>query len=121
MIRRVLALAVNTFREAIRSRVVYGIVIAVVGANLFALVLGEMSLHEEARVARDVGLAGVALFGSITAIILGVSLLYNEIQRKTIHNILSKPIAREDLDARLLSGARGAITQASGLQQSGLH
>lgn len=96
MIGRVLAIALNTFREAIRSKVLYGIAIAVVGLNLFALVLAEMSLHEEARMARDVGLAGISLFGAVTAIVLGVTLLHGEVQRKTIHNILSKPIERHE-------------------------
>jgi Cu-processing system permease protein len=94
MIGRIYAIALNTFREAIRNRVVYGIIAVVVGLNLFGTVLGEMSLHEEARVARDIGLTGVKLFGSITAIVLGVSLLYGEIQRRTIHTIISKPIQR---------------------------
>jgi ABC-type transport system involved in multi-copper enzyme maturation permease subunit len=94
VIRRIWALALNTFREAIRKRLLYGLLIMVALVQLFALVLGEMSLHEEARVARDVGLFCVSFFGSITAIILGVLLLYGEIQRKTIHTILSKPIER---------------------------
>lgn len=94
MIRRIWALALNTFREAIRKRLLYGLLVMVALFQLFALVLGEMSLHEEARVARDVGLFCVSFFGSITAIILGVLLLYGEIQRKTIHTILSKPIER---------------------------
>ena len=72
----------------------YGILVLVVGANLLALVLGEMSIHEEARVARDIGLAGISLFGSLTAIFLGVFLLYTEVQRRTIHAIVSKPIER---------------------------
>jgi ABC-type transport system involved in multi-copper enzyme maturation permease subunit len=94
MIGRVYAIALNTFREAIRNRVLYGIIFVVILLNLSAIILGQASLHEEARVARDVGLSGVSLFGSITAIILGVSLLYGEIQRRTIHTIVSKPIHR---------------------------
>ncbi|MGE0549763.1 MAG: ABC transporter permease [Kofleriaceae bacterium] len=94
MIGRIWAIALNTFREAARIRVLYGIVVLVLGANLFAIVLGEMSRNSEARVARDVGLAGISLFGSLTAIFLGVFLLYSEIQRRTIHAIVSKPIAR---------------------------
>jgi ABC-type transport system involved in multi-copper enzyme maturation permease subunit len=94
VIHRIWAIALNTFREAIRHRVLYGIITTVVGLNLFAIVLGEMSLGQQERVARDIGLAGVSLFGSITAIILGVSLLYGEIQRRTIHTIVSKPLER---------------------------
>lgn len=91
---RIWALAYNTFRDAIRHRVLYGIIGVVFAVNMFAIVLGEMSLHQEARVARDLGLGGVSLFGSVTAIILGVSLLYTEIQKRTIHTIVSKPLER---------------------------
>lgn len=94
MIGRIWAIALNTFREAARIRVLYGILVLVVGANLLAIVLGEMATNEEARVARDVGLAGISLFGSLTAIFLGVFLLYTEVQRRTIHAIVSKPIER---------------------------
>ncbi len=93
-LNRIWAIALNTFREAARIRVLYGIIVLVLGANLFAIVLGEMSISEKARVARDVGLAGISLFGSLTAIFLGVFLLYTEVQRRTIHAIVSKPIER---------------------------
>ncbi len=91
---RIWAIALNTFREAARIRVLYGILVLVLGANLFAIVLGEMSVREETRIARDIGLAGISLFGSLTAIFLGVFLLYTEVQRRTIHAIVSKPIER---------------------------
>jgi ABC-type transport system involved in multi-copper enzyme maturation permease subunit len=94
MLGRIWAIALNTFREAARIRVLYGIVVLVVGANLLSIVLGEMSIHESQRVARDMGLAGISLFGSLTAIFLGVFLLYTEVQRRTIHAIVSKPIER---------------------------
>ena len=94
MIGRIWAIALNTFREAARIRVLYGILVLVVGSNLLAIALGQLSLHESGRVARDVGLAGISLFGSLTAIFLGVFLLYTEVQRRTIHAIVSKPISR---------------------------
>jgi ABC-type transport system involved in multi-copper enzyme maturation permease subunit len=94
VIGRIWAIALNTFREAVRIRVLYGILVLVVGANLMTLVLGQMVSTEQARVTRDVGLAGISLFGSLTAIFLGVFLLYTEVQRRTIHAIVSKPIER---------------------------
>jgi Cu-processing system permease protein len=94
MLGRIWAIALNTFREAARIRVLYGVVVLVIAANLLALVLGEMSIREQDRVARDVGLAGISLFGALTAIFLGVFLLYTEIQRRTIHAIVSKPLER---------------------------
>jgi len=94
VIGRMWAIALNTFREAVRIRVLYGILVLVVGANLMTLVLGQMAVNEQARVTRDIGLASVSLFGSLTAIFLGVFLLYTEVQRRTIHAIVSKPIER---------------------------
>ena len=94
MIGRIWAIALNTFREAVRIRVMYGILVLVVGANLMSLALGQMAAIEGARVTRDIGLAGISLFGSLTAIFLGVFLLYTEVQRRTIHSIVSKPIER---------------------------
>lgn len=94
MIGRIWAIALNTFREAVRIRVLYGILVLVVGANLMTLVLGQMVTNEEARITRDVGIAAMSAFGSLTAIFLGVFLLYTEVQRRTIHVIVSKPIER---------------------------
>ena len=95
MIGRIWAIALNTFREAVRIRVIYGILVLVVGANLMTVVLGQLASNtDEARIARDIGLAGISLFGSLTAIFLGVFLLYTEVARRTIHAIVTKPISR---------------------------
>ncbi|HWO20815.1 MAG TPA: ABC transporter permease subunit, partial [Kofleriaceae bacterium] len=95
MIGRIAAIALNTFREAVRIRVLYGILVLAVGANLLSLVVRELAASaDEARIARDIGLAGISLFGSLTAIFLGVFLLYTEVSRRTVHAIVSKPIER---------------------------
>jgi len=94
MLGRIWAIALNTFREAARIKVLYGVLVLVFGANFLALVLGQMSYHEDVRVAKDIGLAGMSLFGSLTAILLGLFLLYNEVQKRTVHAIVSKPIER---------------------------
>ena len=111
MIGRIWAIALNTFREAVRIRVLYGILVLVVGANLMTLVLGQLaSTTDEARIARDVGLAGISLFGSLTAIFLGVFLLYTEVQRRTIHAIVSKPIERWEFVAGKYAGMALVLT-----------
>jgi ABC-type transport system involved in multi-copper enzyme maturation permease subunit len=69
-------------------------VILLIGWNLFSAVLGQMSIRETQRVARDLGLAGTSLIGCIAAIVLGAFLLVTEVQRRTIHAIVSKPIER---------------------------
>ncbi|HUJ57799.1 MAG TPA: hypothetical protein VLX92_04890, partial [Kofleriaceae bacterium] len=57
---RIWAIALNTFREAARMRVMYGILVLVAGMNLLSIVLGEMSIREAARVTRDVALASIS-------------------------------------------------------------
>jgi ABC-type transport system involved in multi-copper enzyme maturation permease subunit len=107
---RIFAIALNTFRWSIRHRFLIAAMLVSTGVMMFALVLGEMSLHQEERVAVDVGLGGVSLFGWITAIVLGVLLLYTEIQRRTIHTILSKPIERHELLLGRYAGMAASLT-----------
>jgi Cu-processing system permease protein len=114
-LQRIWAIALNTFREAARIRVLYGILVLVIASNLLALVMGEMSIREESRVARDVGLAGISLFGSLTAIFLGVFLLYSEVQRRTVHSIVSKPIERWEFVVGKYLGMALVLTVLVGL------
>jgi Cu-processing system permease protein len=92
--RQVIAIAVNTFKETIRDKVLYGILFFAVMFILFTLVLGELSLYEEKRVIADLGLSGISLMSLLIAVVLGVGMLYKEIDRKTLYPILSKPVTR---------------------------
>lgn len=107
---RIWAIALNTFREAVRDRVLYGVVGFGAVVQLFALALAELALNEQARVVRDVGLASVSLFSVIVAVFLGSSLLYKEIERKTLYVILPKPIRRDEL---LLGKYLGIVVTAA--------
>jgi Cu-processing system permease protein len=95
-VSRIYAIAINTFREAVRDRVLYGVLGFACAVLLFTLALAELSLHEQARVVADVGLASISLFSVIVAVFLGSSLLYKEIERKTLYVILPKPIRRTE-------------------------
>jgi Cu-processing system permease protein len=88
------AIAVNTFREAVRDKVLFGILAFSTGLLFFTLALAELSLNQEERVVSDVGLASVSLASILVAVVLGSSLLYKEIERKTLYVILPKPIYR---------------------------
>lgn len=93
-IRRTLAIARNAFREAVRDRVLYNLVLFVlllIGAAIF---LGELSAGQEAKIIIDLGLSAMLLFGVFIAIFVGVGLVYKEIERRTLYAILSKPIGR---------------------------
>jgi Cu-processing system permease protein len=91
---RVMAIARNTFREAVRNKILYSLLFFAVVIIIFAVALGQLSLHEELRMTRDVGLYGIDLFGVIIAIFVGVNLLYKELDLKTVYTILPKPLRR---------------------------
>ncbi|MBW2462059.1 MAG: ABC transporter permease subunit [Deltaproteobacteria bacterium] len=94
MIFKVWAIALNTFREAVRDRVLYGVLFFATAILLFTLALAELSLSEQRRVVMDVGLASISLFSVVIAVFLGSSLLYKEIEKKTLYVILPKPLRR---------------------------
>ncbi|MFM2417224.1 MAG: hypothetical protein RL385_1947 [Pseudomonadota bacterium] len=93
---RLYAIALNTYREAVRDRVLAGVLGFACLFLLFTLAVAELSLHEQARVVSDVGLAAVSLFSVLMAVFLGSSLLYKEIERKTLYVILPKPLSRTE-------------------------
>jgi ABC-type transport system involved in multi-copper enzyme maturation permease subunit len=91
---RVLAIARNTFREAVRDRVLYNLVIFVLLLTAGAIFVGELSAGEEAKVIIDLGLSAILLFGAFISIFVGVALVYKEIERRTVYAIFSKPVGR---------------------------
>ena len=88
------AVSINTVREAVRSKVFGSLLFFSVMMILSSLVLGEMSLHNERRVAYDVTLFASTMFAVIMAVYSSITLFYTEIERRTIYTILSKPIPR---------------------------
>ncbi|QQR91652.1 MAG: ABC transporter permease [Myxococcales bacterium] len=86
----------NTFREAVRDRVLYGVLAFATAVLLFSLALAELSLNQEQRIVRNIGMASISLFTVLVGVFLGSSLLYKEIERKTLYVILPKPIHRAE-------------------------
>jgi Cu-processing system permease protein len=93
---RVLAIARNTFREAVRDRVLYNLVLFVLLLTGGAVFLGELSAAQEAKIIVDMGLSAMLLFGVFISIFVGVGLVYKEIERRTIYAIFSKPVGRAE-------------------------
>ena len=92
--KKILAVAHNTFREAIRDRILYGFLFFATALILFSLVIGSLSFNEEMRVTIDIGMAGISLFSVLMAIFLGITLLHKEIEKRTLYTVLSRPISR---------------------------
>ncbi len=91
---KIAAIAFNMFREAVRDKVLFNLLFFALLMIACAGLGGMLSAGERARVITDIGLAAMNLFGVLIAIFLGVSLVGKEIDRRTIYNILSKPVRR---------------------------
>jgi len=88
------AIAANTFREAIRDRILYLILffsIAVIGSSEAVSLL---AIGDRQRIVEDLSLFSIQFFGVLTCVFLGISLLSKEVERRTVYNVLSKPVSR---------------------------
>ena len=94
MFPRIFAIAMNTYREAVRARLLLGVFACALATCAYALLVGSLSLHNDARVVADVGAASLSFYGVVIAIVLGSTSLYRELEHKTIFPILSRPIRR---------------------------
>jgi len=88
------AIALNTFRETVRDRVLYAIVIFALLATLAGVIFGQLSADQDLRILEDLGLSVITLFGGVIAVFIGTTLVFKEIDRRTIFLIVTKPIAR---------------------------
>lgn len=88
------AIARNAFREAVRDRILYNLILFVLLITASAVFLGELTAGQEARVIVNLGLSSVLLFGVFIAIFVGVSLVWKEIEKRTVYSIFAKPIGR---------------------------
>ncbi|HXV21738.1 MAG TPA: ABC transporter permease [Desulfuromonadales bacterium] len=93
---RIAVIALNTFREAIRDRILYLLLVFAILMMGFAQILSLLTVGSEEKIIKDLGLASISLFGVLTAVFIGVSLVSKEIERRTIFTIVSKPIHRHE-------------------------
>jgi ABC-type transport system involved in multi-copper enzyme maturation permease subunit len=93
-ISRVSSIAFNTFREAVRDRILYNLVLFVLMITASAVFLGDLTAGQEVRTIVDLGLGAMLVFGVFISIFVGVSLVSKEIEKRTVYAIFSKPIGR---------------------------
>ncbi|MFA6963315.1 MAG: ABC transporter permease subunit [Patescibacteria group bacterium] len=89
----IFVIAKNTFKETIRDKIMYGILGFALLFLLSTLFFASISLGEDIKVVKDLGLAGIYIFSIIIAIFLGSSLIYKEIEKRTLYIMLSKPVS----------------------------
>ncbi len=106
--KTIFSIAKNTFKETIRDKILYTIfgfgLIFILSDFFFA----EISLNDPAMI-KSFGLAGIYLFGSIITIFLASSLIYKEIERRTLYFVLSKPVERYQVILGKFAGLLAAV------------
>ena len=120
MIFRIWAIARNTFREAVRDRVLYNLVLfalLMVGITPF---IGRISIGIERIVLVNLGLAAITLFGVLIAIFIGIGLVAKEIEKKTLYTVLSRPVRRWEFIVGKYLGLVGTLIVNSAFMAVGL-
>jgi Cu-processing system permease protein len=94
MLARVAVIALNTYREAVRARVLHGLFALALATGGYALIVGAFATRNGLRAVSDVGAMSISIYGIVVAIVLGATSLYRELELKTIFPILARPLGR---------------------------
>ncbi len=90
----ILTVARNAFRENIRDKILYNLILFAILMILSSLALGQLTLGHEDKVIIDLGLTCISVFGTLIAIFIGIGLVYKEMEKRTVYALLPKPIHR---------------------------
>ncbi len=89
-------IAKNTFKEAVRSKILYSLIFFALVMMGVSLVLDQVTVGQRSKIIIDFGLASINLFGVLIAIVVGIGLVYKEIEKRTIYPLLAKPVRRSE-------------------------
>src|SRR6266567_6857154 len=92
--RRAGVVALNTFREAVRDRVLYSLVFFALLMMVAAIAVGQISIGIEQIVIVSLGLSAISVIGVLFSVYLGVALVSKEMDKRTLHALLAKPVRR---------------------------
>jgi ABC-type transport system involved in multi-copper enzyme maturation permease subunit len=118
---RLLAVAANTFRETVRERVLYNLVFFAVLMTLSGLLLRQLSIRQDEKIIKDIGLAAMDLFGTLIAVFIGVGLVSKEIERRSLYPLLAKPLSRDEFYLGKFAGLAFTILVNLAVMTAGLY
>jgi len=106
---RIAHIASNTFREAVRDRVLYNLIAFALLMSGAAILVGQISIDIERLVVVNLGLTAVSLFGVVIAIFIGIGLVSKEIEKRTLYTVLSRPVRRWEFIVGKFLGLAGTL------------
>jgi ABC-type transport system involved in multi-copper enzyme maturation permease subunit len=90
-------IAVNVFRESVRDKVLYNLVLFAMLMMGSSYLLGQLTAGQDYKIVIDLGLGAMSLFGLFIAVFIGIGLVSKEVERRSIYGLLAKPIHRHEL------------------------
>jgi ABC-type transport system involved in multi-copper enzyme maturation permease subunit len=90
-------IAVNVFRESVRDKVLYNLVLFAIIMMASSYLIGQLTAGQDIKIIKDLGLAAISIFGLFIAVFIGIGLVSKEVERRSIYSLLSKPIHRYQL------------------------
>jgi ABC-type transport system involved in multi-copper enzyme maturation permease subunit len=117
---RIVYIASNTFREAVRDRVLYNLIAFAVLLTGAAILVGQISIDIERLVVINLGLTAVSLFGLVIAIFIGIGLVSKEIDKRTLYTVLSRPVRRWEFIVGKYCGLAGTLVVNTFLMAMGV-
>lgn len=88
--------AVNVFRESVRDKVLYNLVVFAVLLIAASYLIGQLTAGQDVKIIKDLGLAAISIFGVAIAVFIGIGLVWKEVDKRSIYSILAKPIRRSE-------------------------
>lgn len=89
--------AVNVFKESVRDRVPYSLVLFALLLIAASYLIGQLTAGQDVKIIKDLGLAAIAVIGLFIAIFIGIGLVSKEVERRSVYALLAKPISRPQL------------------------
>src|SRR5271157_5976492 len=109
MTARIFHIAANTFRAAVRDRVLYNLIGFALLLSGAAILVGQISIDIEKLVVINLGLTAVSMFGIVIAILVGIGLVSKEIEKRTLYTVLSRPVRRWEFIVGKFFGLAGTL------------
>ena len=112
--RQIFLGASAVFRESVRDRVPYSIVVFAVLMIGASYLISQLTAGQDLKIIKDLGLAALLMFGLLIAVFIGVGLVTKEVEKRSVYALLTKPLSR----AQFLLGKYAGLVMTLALNMS---
>lgn len=121
MIHRIATIASHTFKESVREKTLYNLIAFALLLIVASFLFGKISIGIQRIMLVNLGLTAIAVFGLLISIFIGISLVWREIDRRTLFNVLSKPVTRWEFIVGKYLGLLLTLMVNTGMMAAGFY